>query len=286
MRGWLPLVALLVAVAASVTVGVVAPRIPLGAYALVSLALCTAPGGVTLALTRGRFGAPLLVAGPAIAALVSLVTWTLAHPVVHIDNATRTPIQLWIDGEPAMILPPGRGDREPPSVRMPLGAHRLGFSAVGAERPARSTAAPISAFAAFLYSPGDEGCYWLEAAAYGDENTLGLPHGPQKVDAFYRFDRVDAWFTDVPTHVEAPRIFSGRRHVALQRYRACMDLQQAGCSAGERALFVECQRTIQGPGEAVDCYDLAMKVCALQRLFDAPAREGGPVRPADGSRPK
>jgi hypothetical protein len=264
-RAWATVAALGGAAIAVVAAGVLARALPLRLYLLGALAVMWIPAGIAHLREARRAGhAPVeaLLAGGALAALLAPATWVVAHPLVHVDNATGDTIQLWVDGARGPLLEPGRDGREPPRVRVAVGTHRFGWSSPGEEAPREETLAQVGALDEHLYNPAGAGCYWIEAAAYGDAETRGTPHGPQRIASFYRLDRVDVWFAPAPRSALVARVLGGTQKLALQRHRVCMELAALGCGRSLRAAFLACERTFTGPGEPLDCVTIARTACS------------------------
>ena len=121
-----------------------------------------------------------------------------------------------------------------------------------------------------LYAPGRAGCYWLEVTAYGEGSTHEIERGPQPIRELHHFERIDVWFGPTPKKVSTPFGIGKDTRVAVQRYALCMELAAAGCSPEARDAFIDCQTTLHGPGEMVDCFGDAKKRCG---------KEGVPVDP-------
>jgi hypothetical protein len=269
MRRVLLLAALLLAIALSGGVGLVA-RTSLPRLVPVVVLVCALPGLVELWRRRDRTAVALLLVGVVIAPIVALAVNARVHRVVHVDNALGMPVQVWLDGKPLAVIAPSSPVDEPERVRIPFGRHRLGWTEVGAPFARHEIDADVAWIGEHLYSPGRAACYWLEVTAYGEGSTHELEHGPQPVRELHQFDRVDVWFGSTPKKVSAPFGIGGDTRVALQRYGLCMALAAAGCSPETRDEFVECQTTLHGPGESVDCFGDAKKRCG---------NEGVPVDP-------
>src|SRR5439155_9996586 len=131
-RRWSLLGALLLAFVVAAGITFAFPRWSLVRYAVLASAACLAPGIVALSARRDRFGVAGLVAGAIASPIVVSGAWLFAHPVLHVDDATDRPMQIWIDGEPSFVVAPTPDRGEPPHVRVPWGPRRLGFSDVGA----------------------------------------------------------------------------------------------------------------------------------------------------------
>lgn len=292
-RAWATLAALGGATLVVVVAGLLARALPLRLYLLGALLVMSLPAAIAAVRSRSRpwlDARATLLAGGALTGLIAPATWVVAHPLVHVDNATRETIQLWIDGEPGPLLAPGADDREPPRVRVAIGTRHFGWSRPGEDAPREQTRAEVGPLAEHLYNPAGAGCYWIETAAYGDGETRGTPHGPQPIAAFYRLDHVDVWFGPPPRTTRVARMLSGAQRLALQRHRTCMELAELGCGRGLRAAFVACERAFTGPGEPLDCALIARTACTADKAAAnaSAASVDGAVRKQDGdeSRPE
>ncbi len=263
------LAALAVATATVLIAGAIFTRAPLRLYAPLALVLLVAPGALRLWRTDLREGREAALAGAALAAVIAPTAWIVTHPVVHVDNATGATIQVWVDGARGPLVAPSPSDREPERLRLGYGVHRIGWSLPGEDKAREDTLVRLLPLADHLYNPAGAGCYWIEAAAYGDADVIGTPHGPQRLAQFYRLEHVDAWFSPAPTSVQAPRLLGGARRLALRRYATCMALADLGCGRTLRAAFVVCERAFTGPGEPLNCNALARAACSASTSASA-----------------
>ena len=261
MRRWWIVGAVVVALVVAAGITLAFPRLSLVRYAVLAFTACVAPGVIALSRRRDRHGVAALVFGVIAAPCVIAAAWLLAHPVLHVDDATDRPMQIWLDDDPLVVVAPTPEHGEPPHVRVPWGRHRLGWSEVGARAPEDEIATSIDFTGAYLVSPEAAGCYWIEATSYGDASLHDVPRGPQRVQALLRFDRVDVWFDDNPTTLHRSLLHRGDVSVAVQRYGKCMELAHAGCDVDDRRDFVECVTTLHGPSPNGDCYEKAMRAC-------------------------
>lgn len=255
---------LVVGAAVVVAIGVTVRRLPLTALLALAVALLLVPAALAARRRAAGTGAAAAMAALALAPWVSVPSWVVAHPVLHVDNAIATPIDLWIDGQRRLTVAPAAGESEPPFVRIAVGWHRIGWSAAGASAPVQETHFEITPFAEHLYTPGGAGCYWIAVTAYGGASTHGWAHGPQPLADYHRLERVDVWFGPTPDVVHEPPLARGAVRVAVQRWAACMDLF-GRCDHDVRREFVDCMRTIDGRrGDgtgAGDCWGTASKRC-------------------------
>jgi hypothetical protein len=241
-----------------VAIGFIARRVPMVALIAAAVALLALPGVVVA--RRDRVAASAIVIAALVLAPVLVVpTYLIAHPMVHIDNATNAPVDIWIDGVRVLTVGPSL-DGEPPHIRVPFGTHRLAWSPPNGSPAAHETDVELRPLDAHLYTPGP-GCYWLAVTAYGGASTHGTEHGPMPLRDFHRLDRVDVWFGDTPARVRTPRLASGTIRVAIQRWKQCNELTVLGCDGSQRQTYVDCVRTIDGRGTAPDCWAEATRAC-------------------------
>lgn len=251
---------LVVGAAVVAAAGVALRTLPLPGLLAVAVALLLVPAALAVRRRAHGTAAAAAMAALALAPWVTVPSWVVAHPVLHVDNAIATTIDVWIDGRRRLTVGPAGGEREPPFVRIPLGWHRIGWSAAGASAPVHEAYFEITPFAEHLYTPGGAGCYWIAVTAYGGASTHGWAHGPQPLAEYHRLDRVDVWFGPTPESVHQPPLASGAVRVAVQRWAACMDLF-GRCDPDARREFVDCMRTIDGRAGSSDCWSAASKRC-------------------------
>lgn len=272
------LLSLAVGATAAIVAGLVLRTLPLGALIAATIVILALPALAVAARDRAAAVATAcaaVVLGP----LLALPTYYVVHPTLHVDNARSEPIDVWVDGERRLTVPPNPEGREPPRLRLAAGKHRMAWSSVGAPVGMHAIDVDVAPFDDHLYSPSAAGCYWLSVTAYGGASTHGIEHGPLAVAEFHRFARVDVWFGDTPRLVRAPRIRRGAVRVAVQRWHACMELAAIGCDPSQRATFVDCMRTIDGHTASSDCFREAARTCPAlmqQSPVVQPAQEAKP----------
>jgi hypothetical protein len=196
-------------------------------------------------LTFALIAAPLFAAG----------TWWVAHPQVHIDNAGPEALQIWLDGKKSILVPSNVSGVVPPSIFVPRGKHAFGWSKEGATAPQATVDANVTMNDAHVYNPEETACYWLVADSYGAASVMGVQKGPQPIQEFYSFDKVDTWFGDNPQTISVDNHASGGTRVALQRAKACMYLAEHGCDAEDRDKFIECEKTSTDDAAFKKCED-------------------------------
>jgi hypothetical protein len=201
------------------------------------------------------FGANCLLVALVFAPILAGGTWFLAHPQVHVDNAGAEALQIWVDGKPRTIVEANKTGGVPPSFFIAHGKHTFGYSKVGATQPEATVEKDATMVDAHLYNPAKTGCYWLVADSYGSASTAGISQGPQPIQEFYSFDKVDTWFGDNPQSVEVQNGQSGDTRVALQRAKECMFLADKGCDESTREQFVTCQRAAGSEEASKRCTD-------------------------------
>jgi hypothetical protein len=174
--------------------------------------------------------------------IAAIGLWFLGHPEVRVDNAGAEAVQVWVDGKPGIVAEPNPTGSNPPSFYIGRGKHTYGRSKVGASAPEATVDADTTMMDAHLYNPSKTACYWLVADSYGNASVMGMQRGPQPIQEFYTFDKVDTWFGDNPQSIEVDSHASGGTRVALQRAKMCMELAEHGCSDADRETFVSCER--------------------------------------------
>lgn len=211
---------------------------------------------------RGHgFGIGALVTGLLVGPVGAGVAWAVAHPSVHVDNATAESIQLWIDGQPSIVVPSNQGGAVPPSVDVSYGSHKFGYSKSGASQPEATVDADVTMHDAHLYNPGKTACYWLDADAYGSATVHGIVQGPQPIKEFYSFDKVDTWFGGNPQSITVQNGNSGGTRVALQRASECMELARANCPVAAREALIDCERGARDDASFDACTAKARASC-------------------------
>jgi len=256
-----------------VVIGLVARKVPMAGLLAAGVAILALPG--VYAARRDRVAAlTLAIASLILAPLLVVPTYVVAHPTLHIDNASDATIDVWIDGVRAATVAPS-GDEEPSHVRLSFGRHRLAWAPRDAPAGLHEIDVYLDPLGDHLYAPGAAGCYWLSVTAYGGASTHGTAHGPLPLTEFHRLDRVDVWFGDTPARVRVPRLARGAVRIALQRWRQCMDLASIGCDQSQRQVYVECVRTIDGRGAGPDCWAEATRACPAKNAAQ-PAKSTEP----------
>jgi hypothetical protein len=196
-------------------------------------------------LTFALIAAPLFAGG----------TWFFAHPQVHIDNAGPDALQIWLDGKKSIVVPSNVNGSPPPSIFVPKGKHVFGWSKEGAAAPEGTADANVTMNDAHVYNPEETACYWLVADSYGSASVMGVQKGPQPIQEFYTFDKVDTWFGDNPQTISVDHSSRGGTRVALQRAKACMYLAEHGCDAADRDKFIECEKAATDDESFKKCED-------------------------------
>jgi hypothetical protein len=200
-----------------------------------------------------RFGVGSLWTAILVAPAAALGAWFTSHPELHIDNAGVEPLQIWVDGDPSVVVPPNPGGVVPPSIYVAYGQHMLGYSKTGAGHAEGAGEVHVTMRDDFLYNPGKTACYWLVADSYGSAAIKGVAQGPQPVLEFYSFDKVDTWFGDNPQSVSVSSGQSGDTRVAVQRAKACMELAADGCDEVARSAFVHCEQGATSDAAFAQC---------------------------------
>jgi hypothetical protein len=232
---------------------------------------------------RAAFGVGALITGLIVAPLGALGAWALAHPSVYVDNASSEAIQLWIDGAPADIVAANPQGAIPPSVDVSYGPHAFGYSKTGAARPDVTVNADVTMNDAHLYNPAKTACYWLHASSYGSGTVAGISQGPQPIQEFYSFDKVDTWFGDNPQSITVQNGETGGTRVALQRAQGCMALVRASCPLAAREQFIECERAAHDDASFDACSPKALSTCGGAAVTVASTTS--PTAPPHGAAP-
>ncbi len=201
------------------------------------------------------FGAGTLTFALVAAPLFAGGAWFFAHPRVHIDNAGTQALQIWLDGKKSIVVPVNTNGAVPPAIFVPKGKHKFGWSKEGEAAPEATVDANVTMNDAHLYNPEETGCYWLVADSYGAASVMGVQQGPQPVQEFYSFDKVDTWFADNPQSISVQSGQGGGTRVALQRAKACMYLAEHGCSAEDRDKFIACEKSATDEASFKKCED-------------------------------
>jgi hypothetical protein len=188
------------------------------------------------------------------------------RPSVHIDNASKQAVQVWVDGKPSVVAQPVSGLGERPTINLPMGQHTFGWSPVGASAPVETTAArKVAWLGDHLYNPGKTTCYDLDLTIYGSASGKGKQQGIQPIDDFYTFDHVDNWFKENPHTVSTKG--SGATRMALLPVEVCASLAEQGCALPIRTEMVECLRKTQGTIVQLGvkaCIEKAVQRCAKE----------------------
>jgi hypothetical protein len=242
---------------------------------------------------RGHgFGTGALVVGLLFGPLGAGVAWGFAHPSVHIDNAGSEALQIYVDGDPEIVVAPNVRGVEPPTINVPYGRHTFGASRKTASKPESTFSADVTMNDAHLYNPGKTACYWLIAASYGSGSVAGMSQGPQPIQEFYSFDNVNTWFGDNPQSINVQNGQTGGTRVALQRAGECMAIARANCPLAVREQFVQCQRAARDEATFDACSATAKTSCsggaptATAAVATAtPAHSASPVAPHPASHP-
>ena len=193
----------------------------------------------------------LIVAGAA-----SSYVAMAGKPYVHVHNAGRAPVQLWLDGKRSIVVPPdGRQ-----AVEVPYGKHRFGWSAVGDTVPAEQTEpVKVEWMGDHLYNPGNTTCYFTDVGVYGDASGKGYEDGALPLQPFYTFKRVDTWFGDNPRSISTKG--GGGVRVAVKELTLCRRLGEAGCPLPVRQALMSCLRAARGEPASDACVEQAKVGC-------------------------
>jgi hypothetical protein len=172
--------------------------------------------------------------------------WFLTHPTLHVDNAGKEPVKIYVDGKAVLTLPANSND----TVMVYKGSHTFGWSKGSETKPDGAIKGVMSPMKAHLYNPAKTACYWLEVDTYGKASAGGLASGPQPIQEFYAFDKVDTWFGDNPQSVKInTKREKGKVKVALQRAVECMRF--SSCALSVREKLIACE---QKAGDSDDAF--------------------------------
>ncbi len=200
--------------------------------------------------------------------VVSLAIWDKNHPALYVDNASREPIDLWVDGVRVQTIAPNLDGKHPTSVRVRIGKHRLGHAPQGTARPATEVDADVG-FGA-LFNPDSGACYWRRVVLYTPTNGVGNPHheraltssdGPLTIQPFYNLGYINHWFSDPPETVTFGKSESSMSRTALVRNGVCTDLAVQGCPMTVRTQLVSCQTIATTQAEVDRCAEVAVAAC-------------------------
>jgi hypothetical protein len=220
-----------------------------------------------------------IVVGAILAPIAAIGGSIAAHPTVYVDNATAQAIDVYLDGKKAMSL----GPNSHKSMDVGYGKHSFGYAPSGAAAAANTVDGEVKMGDAHLYNPAKSACYWLVADSYGSASVAGISQGPQPIQDFYRFDKVDNWFASNPQSISTKS--SGETRVALQRSKSCMQFVEHGCSLEARSALVTCQRGAKSDADFDKCFDTAKAMCtggghAAPPTTPAAGKPAAPATPA------
>jgi len=194
------------------------------------------------------------------AAPASALAFHLANPEVHVDNGTGAPIAVWVDGARVATIEPAfepSGARDLPTVRVPYGARKLGWSAVSAAAPAATSEVTIAFNGNHLYDPGARHCYYIDAMIYGTVNDVPKANGPLPLGDVYTLPHIHNWFRENPHEIQTKS--GGEIHYAIKRAPACDAAKH--CSLAERETFWMCIGSADTDDEIGNCRDLLRETC-------------------------
>jgi hypothetical protein len=225
-----------------------------------------------------------IVTGCIVAPIAAIAAAVGAHPTVHVDNATTDALDIFVDGKRHSSV----GPNAHASFDLGYGKHSFGYAKSGAAAATATVDGDVKMADAHLYNPGKSACYWLVADSYGTASADGVQQGPQPIQEFYRFDKVDTWFGDNPQSISVGKGESGGTRVALQRSKSCMQFIEHGCSLESRNALVTCQRAAKSDADFDKCFDNAKAQCQAAGGHAAPPTTpaaGKPASPAPAPHP-
>ncbi len=198
--------------------------------------------------------------------LVALVSWREAHALVRVDNASKVPLMIWIDGRRYQVVPPNTNGAPPPELWIRAGRHELGYSE--AEEPApRSRVVVGVPTTQSLYNPGRTACYWRLETVYAKSwfpAKAGTDIALERSE-FYRLPEVDDWFRQSPASVQVSSTSPGEKRVALIRNQDCTTLVGFGCRESVLDELTACQRQASAAAGFQECFETAAAACGLTR---------------------
>ncbi len=151
-----------------------------------------------------------------------------------------------------------------PTVRVPFGMHRFGWSEAGQGAPTEQSAPYKIALAGdHLYNLGSTGCYYLEVSLYGSGASVGNTNaGPVSIAELYTCSQVDSWFKENPSTVST-KASTGRR-VSIQPEAGCYVLSGHQCPLPIRKDLAECRKSAYAKEDKdayTACYTQAVEAC-------------------------
>lgn len=174
--------------------------------------------------------------------------WASAHPSVCFYNPTGQPLAFYVDGQATgQPVAPGAYVKEDVSY----GNHVFGWAAPGESGPTSTTTATVTSGRQHLLNPDEAGCFWVRRAAYGNAKVGDLENGPQPIQPFYTFRKVDIWFGDVPKSIRTKQ--SGETRVAVQNYTECSRFRKT-CARAIVDEALACDANAETDAEASRCW--------------------------------
>jgi hypothetical protein len=151
------------------------------------------------------------------------------RPEVYVDNEGLAPLQIWVDGKKSIVAQPMIPDfAKRPTIEVPIGKHRFGWSPLGASAPVSQTEPMKIEFSGdHLYNPDSSACYFLDLSVYGSDKGEGIPNGPVALTELYTFKSVDNWFSENPHSISTHG--GGGTRVAIHALKMCKDLREVSC---------------------------------------------------------
>jgi hypothetical protein len=161
------------------------------------------------------------------------------RPEVYVDNEGPKPLQIWVDGKKSIVAPPMHPDfAKRPTIEVPVGKHRFGWSPLGASAPEQTEPVKIEFSGDHLYNPESSACYFLDLSVYGSDKGEGIASGPVALAEFYTFKSVDNWFSENPSSISTHG--GGGTRIAVHALKMCKDLRDVSCPTPVMKDLMEC----------------------------------------------
>ncbi len=221
-------------------------------------------------LQRARRFHRLSTAGIAACALlgtiIALVSWREAHALVRVDNASKVPLMIWIDGRRYQVIAPNADGAPPPELWVRAGRHELGYSEADEPTPRSRVVVGVPTTQS-LYNPGRTACYWRLETVYAKSwfpAKAGTDIALERSE-FYRLPEVDDWFRQSPASVQVSSTSPGEKRVALIRNKDCTTLVGFGCRDSVLDELTACQKQARAEPGFQECFETAAAACGLTR---------------------
>lgn len=198
--------------------------------------------------------------------LVALASWRQAHALVRVDNASKVPLMIWIDGRRYQVVAPNTNGAPPPQLWIRAGRHELGYSEADEPTPRSRVVVGVPTTQS-LYNPGRTACYWRLETVYAKSWFPAKAGTDIALDRseFYRLPEVDDWFRQSPASVQVSSTSPGEKRVALIRNKDCTTLVGFGCRESVLDELTACQKQASAEAGVQECFETAAAACGLTR---------------------